>query len=477
MVLVSNIITKFEKKITIKLFNLKTMNYSTLKKTVALSFASLLAVGAASAQMKDSTSTGATPKIFGGSGQYRTWSIGVNAGVMSPFVAIGGSNNYSDFDLGFGYGLSVKDQLAHSFGLQLDVMGYGSQFGGHNRENATAAQSPGSFTTRVNYTATLSGVVNVATVDYLARKNAINFYVSAGAGVINYLPKVYKTIDQTGAVIATSSDGNGLMQIAIPIGVGMKFRLSDRVALNLGYTATFTDGDYIDGTKSTSGAHKDKYSYAYGGLEFSLGSKQKMDLEWVNPVALMYDELKDPTLRQEVEALKGRVTNVENAVNDLKKDSDGDGVADQFDKCPNTPAGTVVDGSGCPIKFPEPPPAPVVAAAAPAPVISTPYSNIQFEFDSSVLRTSSYPVLDATSAALRSSKKVVLVNGYASSEGTAAHNLQLSKDRANSVKTYLVNSGVDAKRIKVKGYGETHPVADNSTEDGRVLNRRVEFKK
>jgi len=452
------------------------MNYSTLKKTVALSFASLLAVGAVSAHaVKDSTmSTATTPKIFGGSGQYRTWSIGVNAGVTSPFIAIGGSNNYSDFDLGFGYGVSLRDQLAHSFGVQLDVMGYGSKLAGHNMINATAAQAPGSFETKINYTATLSGVVNVATVDFLARKNSVNFFVSAGGGVIGYTPKAYKSVDQTGTVLRGTKDGDALMQIAIPIGVGLKFRLSDRAALNFGYTATFTDGDYLDATKVTSGSHKDKFSYAYGGLEFSLGSSAKPNLDWVNPVALMYDELKDPTLRQEVEALKGRVTNVENAVNDLKKDSDGDGVADQFDKCPNTPAGTVVDGSGCPIKFPAPD---TTAKAAMAMPVATAYSNIQFEFDSSVLRTSSYPVLDATSADLRSSKKAVWVNGYASSEGTAAHNLQLSKDRANSVKTYLVNSGVDAKRIKVKGLGETHPIADNSTEDGRVLNRRVEFKK
>jgi OOP family OmpA-OmpF porin len=67
----------------------------------------------------------------------------------------------------------------------------------------------------------------------------------------------------------------------------------------------------------------------------------------------MYDELYDAALRQEVEALKGRVTNVETAVNDLKKDSDGDGVADQFDKCPGTAAGSVVDGSGCVIVFPK----------------------------------------------------------------------------------------------------------------------------
>ena len=185
---------------------------------------------------------------------------------------------------------------------------------------------------------------------------------------------------------------------------------------------------------------------------------------------MMYDELYDAALRQEVEALKGRVTNVETAVNDLKKDSDGDGVADQFDKCPNTPAGSIVDGAGCPIVFPKPD----TTAKVPAAVA---YSNIQFEFDSSVLKTSSYPVLDATSADMRANSSALTLAGYASSEGTAAHNLRLSKDRANSVKTYLVNSGVDAKRIKVKGFGETHPIADNSTEEGRITNRRVEFHK
>src|SRR6185437_14979294 len=217
--------------------------------------------------------------------------------------------------------------------------------------------------------------------------------------------------------------------------------------------------------------HQDKYSYTYAGLEYTLGSSSKPSLEWVNPVAMMYDELYDAALRQEVEALKGRVTNVETAVNDLKKDSDGDGVSDQFDKCPNTPAGTVVDGSGCPIIFPKPDTTAKTAAVAAAAA----YSNIQFEFDSSVLKTSSYPVLDATSADLRSNTSTLTLAGYASSEGTAAHNMRLSRDRANSVKTYLVNSGVDAKRLKIKAYGETHPIADNSTEEGRIKNRRVEF--
>jgi outer membrane protein OmpA-like peptidoglycan-associated protein len=115
--------------------------------------------------------------------------------------------------------------------------------------------------------------------------------------------------------------------------------------------------------------------------------------------------------------------------------------------------------------------------SGPSASAGTSYSNIQFEFDSSVLKTSSYPVLDATSADMRTNSSTITLAGYASSEGTAAHNLRLSKDRANSVKTYLINSGVDPKRIKVKGFGETHPIADNSTEEGRMVNRRVEFHK
>jgi len=452
------------------------MNYSTLKKTVALSFVAALAVGAANAQSTDAamTTSSATSsaKVFGGRGQYKTFSIGINAGVVSPFLATGGSNDYTDFKPELGYGISLRDQLAHSFGLQLDVHG-GTVAGNNDSAPGGVAYGMSSFKTKF-WSGTLSGKVNVATIDYIRRKNAVNFFVTGGAGLLWYNPTA---VFANGTDIDYKRDGVNhryTRELIIPVGAGVTFRLSDVVALNLGYTENFMDGDNLDAVYA-KGTTKDHYSYGYAGLEFTLGSKSKPNLDWVNLVAMMYDELYDAALRQEVEALKGRVGNVENAVNDLKKDSDGDGVSDQFDKCPNTPAGTVVDGSGCEIKFPQIDTSlfvrkPVAGAA-------TAYSNIQFDFDSSVLRTSSYPVLDATSSDLRSSSSNVELDGYASSEGTAAHNMRLSRDRANSVKTYLVNSGVDAKRIKVKAYGETHPIADNSTEEGRIANRRVEFKK
>ncbi|MCC8408382.1 OmpA family protein [Mucilaginibacter sp. UR6-1] len=447
------------------------MNYSTLKKTVALSFASLMAVSVAFAQT-DSTSTDSaststeptTAKVFGGLGQYRTFSIGINGGVTSPFSALGGTNDYLNADINLGYGLSFRQQLSHSFGLILDL--HGGKVGGNNNdvENVDpASYTEKEFETRF-WSATLGGQWNFGSIDFLHRKNSVNFFLNAGAGLALYKPKTTPTAG--GELVNYSSDDKYIKELVIPVGAGVKFRLSDGVALNLGYTVNFVDGDNFDGYKRGFPT-RDKWSYGYAGLEFTLGSKSKPNLDWVNPVAMMYDELYDETLRQEVEALKGRVSSVETAVSDLKKDSDGDGVSDQFDKCPNTPAGTVVDGAGCAIVFPK----------SDSTEAGTAYSNIQFEFDSSVLRTSAYPALDATSSDLRSSGAVVTIKGYASSEGTAAHNMQLSKDRANSVKTYLVNSGVEAKKLKVKGYGETNPVADNSTEEGRVLNRRVEFSK
>jgi len=453
------------------------MNYSTLKKTVALSIAAALGVGMANAQTTASGTT--TPKVFGGIGQYNTWTVGVNVGVTSPVLMTGGSSDYNSYKVNLGYGVSVEKMLSHVFGLELNLNG--GQVGYQNnpvRDNRTSDKT-------TFYGGSLVGTVNIATVSFLHRKNSVNFYVSGGTGLLTYHPEFINgagvTPPQTPTASYYNADGSKhwITEFEIPVTAGVKFKLSEVVALNFGYTETFIDGDNFDGLLRGYPT-KDRFSYGFGGLDFTLGSKSKPNIEWVNPVALVYDELYDAELRREVAALKTRVGNVETAVNDLKKDSDGDGVSDQFDKCPNTPAGTVVDGSGCEIKFP-----PAIDTslfvkktdAMGGMMRGAAWSNIQFDFDSSVLRTSSYPALDATSSALRGGSGSIEVDGFASSEGTAAHNLRLSKDRANSVKTYLVNSGVDAKRIKVKGFGETRPIADNSTEAGREQNRRVEFKK
>jgi len=132
---------------------------------------------------------------------------------------------------------------------------------------------------------------------------------------------------------------------------------------------------------------------------------------------------------------------------------------------------------------PPPPPAPAPAPIPPPPPPAPPapdynFANIQFEFDSGILKTDSYPLLDKAAVEIKKDNTVTFViNGYASIEGTPEHNKQLSVDRANSVKAYLVNSGISASNLIVKGNGTENPIADNSTDAGRVLNRRVEIKK
>lgn len=438
------------------------MNYSTLKKGVAASLVALVGVSSlASAQ--DAPATSSSAKVFGGRAQYRTWSLGVNAGVLAPVVLTGGSNDYSNWDVNLGYGISLRKQLGHAFGLEGNI--FRGKLSGHNEK----AGNQGKFETELQYAVDLRGVANVATVDFLRRENSVNFFVTAGYGVAAYNPIVTAqngTVTNFKTVKEAAGDDSYVKQAYIPVGAGIKFKVSDRVSFNLAYTMNFVDGDNFDGTYEKLPS-KDKFSYTSAGLEFSLGSKSKPNLDWVNPLALMYDELKDPSLRQEVEALKNRVANVEKSVEDLKKDSDGDGVADIFDKEPNSAAGAVVDGSGRTIKFPEP-------VAAPAASNVTGFETIGFEFNSSVLKTESYPTLDKLSSVLRENGGKVTVNGHASSEGTAAYNLKLSKDRANSVKTYLVNSGVSASSVVTKGFGETKPIASNDTEEGRIQNRRVE---
>ena len=149
-------------------------------------------------------------------------------------------------------------------------------------------------------------------------------------------------------------------------------------------------------------------------------------------------------------------------------------------KLPQKPAQPQQTNNTPPPPVQQPKQQPVVSQAPPPPAPKPDYnfSNIQFEFNSSVLKTSAYPLLDKAAAAMKADPTVTFnLNGYASIEGTEEYNVTLSQDRANSVKTYLVNSGVRSTQLNAKGFGTTNPVGDNSTEEGRVLNRRVEIHK
>ena len=104
--------------------------------------------------------------------------------------------------------------------------------------------------------------------------------------------------------------------------------------------------------------------------------------------------------------------------------------------------------------------------------------NLYFDFDKATFKTESYTELNKLEAMLRENSRVVVeIGGHTDGVGSVAYNLFLSRKRAEAVKDYLVHKGIDARRVKAKGYGKTRPLASNDDEDdGRELNRRVEFK-
>ncbi len=132
-------------------------------------------------------------------------------------------------------------------------------------------------------------------------------------------------------------------------------------------------------------------------------------------------------------------------------DSDGDGVVDSRDRCPNTPRGVKVNADGC-------------------------WELSGIYFDSGQAAIKNPRVLDEALAILKTNPTLTgEVQGHTDSTAAAEYNQRLSEARARAVRDYFIKQGIGPERIRAVGFGETRPVASNDTLEGRALNRRVEL--
>jgi type IX secretion system PorP/SprF family membrane protein len=144
-------------------------------------------------------------------------------------------------------------------------------------------------------------------------------------------------------------------------------------------------------------------------------------------------------------------------------DTDGDGVNDNVDPCPKT-AGPV-ENKGCPI-----------IEKKDQEVIDMAVKNLEFETSKDIIEESSKPSLNTLADKLKQKGEWnLLLSGHTDNVGDDDANMILSKNRAEAVKNYFISKGIAENRIKVNYFGETKPIADNSTPEGRQKNRRVEF--
>jgi len=152
------------------------------------------------------------------------------------------------------------------------------------------------------------------------------------------------------------------------------------------------------------------------------------------------------------------------------RDSDGDGVHDGIDRCPRTKQGVEVDAKGCEVTKLE-------RAMLDTGLIRL--DSIFFESGKAILKPESYPSLDEVGRILEKWPGLrIEVGGHTDSQGAADMNQRLSGDRAGAVRTYLVQhfATLQLSQLDVMGYGETQPIADNDSKEGRARNRRVEFR-
>ncbi|MDC0712779.1 OmpA family protein [Stigmatella sp. ncwal1] len=145
------------------------------------------------------------------------------------------------------------------------------------------------------------------------------------------------------------------------------------------------------------------------------------------------------------------------------RDNDQDGVANEDDRCPDVPAGPT-GKNGCPL----------ARIQGNKILILEP---INFATDQDILLSESWPILEEVSQMLKTHPEIkrLLVEGHTDSRSSDEYNLELSKRRAASIRVYLEESGVESERLCSQGFGRSRPVADNKNEEGMALNRRVEF--
>ncbi len=165
-------------------------------------------------------------------------------------------------------------------------------------------------------------------------------------------------------------------------------------------------------------------------------------------------------------------------------DTDGDGVFDYLDNCPNTPYGTEVDAKGCPLDSDGDGVYDSVDKCPGTPVGAGVDSRgcwvlkgVFFDTGKSTIKSVSYPILDEVVSIMKKNPGLkVEVQGHTDNRGAAQYNQKLSENRAHEVMKYIANKGVEKDRLTFSGYGFSKPAASNSTPEGRAQNRRVELK-
>lgn len=281
----------------------------------------------------------------------------------------------------------------------------------------------------------------------------------------------------------------------VPVQIGTDVRISDNVALtaNATYNRTFSEGIDARGDEfDVDGRNHDDFIVYSIGFKIGLnktrdsdgdGIKDKNDL-CPNKFGRSFWGCPDGDGDGIVDNEDACPAEAGSSALSGCPDTDGDGIANRRDKCPEE-AGSF-ENSGCPKESDsdgdgiadnlDACPEEKGLAENVKQDLQNIFESLQFTVNSSNIDPSSFDELDRLAQIMQDDPELrLIIRGHTDNTGNPNDNLELSVDRANAVKQYLVDQGVEAGRIAAFGYGETRPVASNDTREGREQNRRVEL--
>lgn len=461
---------------------------------------------------------------------FNTWSVGLAGGTSQFYGDVREYDWYpakegSFKELRYGLGVHAHKALNTIYGIQFDLV-RGGMAGLRRQAGACEGCSPNNnqnidtvglkfegdyWMTGMGLTLNLSNLFISGKGTHLEATRKWNFLVKVGVGRMYYRSvrtilgsdviardqfgeAFYRGYDDLGRTIEHADDlekKSRVIETAINAGLSVRYRMSDQLDLSFSIDQLNSQTDRLDGDGNNKGETKDFVVFSALGVSYKLGSK-KQSLEWYSLIDEVYH----------------RQRKANKQVEGLTKDSDGDGIADQFDQNPNTPDGVAVDGGGNALDVdmdgvadyldidpfsnkgaavdefgkeldndgdgipnsrdlePNTEPGAVVTyqgitLKGMGGVSSSFLPSIFFASGAANLRHQELKQLATVAKTLRNNPDLTLqVIGHADSQGDVYVNHQLGLDRAEKVISHLVDVyGVDRARLMADSKGETQPLA------------------